>query len=86
MTLKNGAMVTKNFKDDYELARKIYGQRKLVLISAYDPVIHFGEGISKIISASVTFSAMTDTLSYSMSIPAEQVVDGKPPEATQQPR
>ncbi len=85
-TSKNGAMVTKNFKDDHELARKIYGQRKPVWISAYGPVIHFGEGISKITSDSVTFSAMADTMSHSMSIPAEHVVEDKLPEATPQAR
>ena len=86
MTLKNGGMITKNFKDDLELARKIYGQRKPVLISAYGPVIHFGEGISKVTSGSATFSAITDTMSYSMSIPAEQPADGNTPEAPQSPR
>jgi hypothetical protein len=81
MTLKNGGMITKNFKDDLELARKIYGKRKLrlVLISAYGPVVHFGEGISKITSGSATFSLLADTMSNTVSIPAEQ-------EAAQQPR
>lgn len=76
-------METHNLKDDFELGTKTYGRTgQRILITAYGPVIHFGEGISKITCGSVCLAIMSDTMSLTEVAKAPEKPDM--PEPTQE--